>query len=196
MIKKEDIFSFFKSFNSEEVGITNECYTFFLISETILSKSEAKNFIMELNKLKEDDYKFKFGNFIFFNEVKVKDFQYNILNIYNCYRQDSKKFKDEEDSKETINILVIGLKKAGKSYLINTLLGETRAISMENHYTPKLNKYKHRKYPIIFYDICGFNENEDEELRNINSKIEEFNREYKNLKIIFLFKNSSCFRFS
>ena len=70
---------------------------------------------------------------------------------------------------------MIGLKNSGKSYLINILLGETRALSMENNYTTKLNKYKHRKYPIIFYDICGFNENEDEELRNINSKIKEFN---------------------
>ena len=181
-LKKEDIFNFFKSFNSEEYGIINECYPFFVVSEQILSKLEAKNFIMDLNKSKEEDYKFKFGNILFFNEVNGKEFQYNILDIYNCYRQDSKKLRDEDDSKETINILLIGVKNSGKSYLINKLLGETRALSMENNYTTKLNAYKHRKYPIVFYDICGFNENEDEEINNINSKIVEFNKEYKNLK--------------
>lgn len=180
--KKEDIFGFFKLFNSEELGITNECYPFFLLSEQVLSKSEIKNFITEFNKSKEDDYKLKLGNFIFFNEIKGKDFKYNILNIYNCYCQDSKKLKEEDDSKETINILLIGVKNAGKSYLINTLLGETRALSMEHHYTTKLNAYKHRKYPIVFYDISGFNENEDDEIINVNSKIEEFNKEYTNLK--------------
>jgi GTP-binding protein EngB required for normal cell division len=38
--------------------------------------------------------------------------------------------------------------------------------------------YKHKKYPIVFYDISGFNENEDNEIRNLNSKIEESNKNY------------------
>ena len=180
--KKEDIFDFFKSFNSEEYGITNECYPFFLINENILAKPEAKEFIVDLNKSKENEYKIKLGNILFYNEVESNDFQYIILNIYNCYRQDSKKLKDDNDSKETINILLIGVKNAGKSYLINKLLGETRALSMENHYTTKLTEYRHRKFPLVFYDIAGFNENEDDEINNLNSKIEEFNKIYKNLK--------------
>ena len=132
--KKNDIFEFFKSFNSEEYGITNECYPFFLINKNTLSKLETNKFINDLNQSKENEYKFKLGNILFYNElegIEKKDFQSIILNIYNCYRQDSKKYIEENNSKETINILLIGLKNAGKSYLINKLLGETRALSME-----------------------------------------------------------------
>ncbi len=180
--KKEDIICFFKNFNSEEYGITNECFPFFVIPDKILTKLDTKYFINDLNKSKEDDYKFKFGNFLFFNDLKGEEFQHIILDIYNCYKQDSKKLKDEDNLKETINILLVGVKNCGKSYLINKLLGEIRALSMENHYTTKLNSYKHKKYPIVFYDISGFNENEDEDIKNLNSKIEEFNKEYKNIK--------------
>ena len=66
--------------------------------------------------------------------------------------------------------------------MVNRLLWETRALSMENHYTSKLNAYKHSKYPIFFYDISGFNQNEDDEINNLNSKIEEFKKDYKNIK--------------
>ena len=180
--KKEEIINFFKSFNSDEYGITNECYPFLIINEKTLTKSEARNFIIELNKTKENEYKFKIQNLLFFNDVNGKEFQYIIIDIYNCYFQDSKKLKDEDDSKETINIVLVGVKNSGKSFLINKLLGEIRALSMENNYTTKMNAYKHKKYPIIFYDISGFNENEDEETKNLNSKIEEFNKEYKNIK--------------
>ena len=89
---------------------------------------------------------------------------------------------EEAEEKETINILVIGIKNSGKTFLINKLLWETRALSMENRFTTKLNSYQHSKYPIVFYDISGFNENEDEELRDINSKIQEFCGDYKNIK--------------
>jgi hypothetical protein len=53
---------------------------------------------------------------------------------------------------------------------------------MENHYTTKLNSYKHKKYPIVFYDISGLNGSEDDELINVNSKIDEFNKDYTNIK--------------
>ena len=53
--KKEDIFDFFKSLNSEEYGITNECYPFFLINEDLLAKPETKEFIVDLNKSKENE---------------------------------------------------------------------------------------------------------------------------------------------
>lgn len=180
--KKEDIFQFFKSFNSEAWGITNECYPFFIICEQILSKKEIKNFINDLNNSKKDEYKIKFGNILFFNEIEKEkeEFQNNILTIYNCFYQEA--YKIHEDSEETINILIIGVKNSGKSFLVNRLLWETRALSMENNYTTKLNSYKHKKYPIVFYDISGFHENEDEQINNLNSKIDEFNKEYKNLK--------------
>lgn len=181
---KEDIFKFFKSFNSENWGITNECYPFFLICNQILSKKEAKKFIEDLNKSKEDEYKIKFGTILFFNEIQKEkeneEFQTEILNIYNCYFQEA--YKIHEIQEDTINILVIGIKNAGKSFLINRLLWETRALSMENHYTTKLNSYKHKKYPIAYYDISGFNENEDDELINVNNKIDEFNKDYNNIK--------------
>ena len=180
--KKEEIFNFFKVFDLEDSGISKECYPFFIICDKILPKIEAKKFIDELNKSKNDDYKFNFGNFLFFREIKEEEFQLNIVNIYNCYFQESKKIGKEDDSKETINILLIGVKSTGKSSLINKLLWETRALSMENHYTTKLNAYQHRKYPIVFYDIAGFNENEDDEFRNLNSKNEEYNKDYKNIK--------------
>ena len=40
---KKDILDFIESFKSEEWGITNECYPFFLIPSQILSKIEANN---------------------------------------------------------------------------------------------------------------------------------------------------------
>ena len=175
---KEDIFEFFKSFNSENLGITNECYPFFLICNQMLSKKEA------INKSKEDEYKIKFGNILFFNEIQKEkekeEFQIEILTVYNCYFQEA--YAIHEIQEDTINILVIGIKNAGKSFLINRLLWETRARSMENHYTTKLNSYKHKKYPIVFYDISGFNENEDDELINVNNKIDDFNKDYNNIK--------------
>ena len=180
--KKEEIFDFFKSFNTEEWGITNECYPFFMICKQILSKNEGKKYINDLNNSKKDLYKIKFGNILFYNDIKAQNaesFQKNIINIYNCYNQD---YKCYDDSKESINILLIGVKNSGKSTLINRLLGETRALSMENHYTSKMNLYKHTKYPIVFYDISGFNENEDDEILEVNSKIDEFNKIYKNIK--------------
>lgn len=73
--KKEEIINFFKSFNSDEYGITNECYPFLIINEKTLTKSEARNFIIELNKTKENEYKFKFQNLLFFNDVNGKEFQ-------------------------------------------------------------------------------------------------------------------------
>ena len=176
--KKEDILKFFNSFNSEDWGITNGCYPFFVINGQKLSKIELKNFIKILNNPREDDYKIKFGNILFFNTKE--EFQENILNIYNCYKQEANKL--HVDYGETINILIIGVKNSGKSSLINRLLFETRALSMENHYTTKLNNYKHKKYSIVFYDIRGFNTNEDEQIQNVNNYIDEFNKEYKNFK--------------
>ena len=176
--KKENILKFFNSFNSEDWGITNGCYPFFVINGQKLSKIELKNFIKILNNPREDDYKIKFGNILFFNTKE--EFQENILNIYNCYKQEANKL--HVDSGETINILIIGVKNSGKSSLINRLLFETRALSMENHYTTKLNNYKHKKYSIVFYDIRGFNTYEDEQIQNVNNYIDEFNKEYKNIK--------------
>ena len=49
---------------------------------------------------------------------------------------------------------------------------------MENHFTTKINFYKHKKYPIVFYDTSGFKRYEDE----LDSKITEFNKDYKNIK--------------
>ena len=180
--KKEDIFDFFKSLNSEEYGITNECYPFFLINEDLLAKPETKEFIVDLNKSKENEYKIRLENFLFYNKKNINDFKSMFINIYNCYKQESKKLNDGGDEEESLNILLIGLKNVGKSFLINRFLGETRALSMENHYTSKFNSYRHRKYPIVFYDISGFNENEDKEIKDFNSKIDEFNKEYQNIK--------------
>ena len=180
---KKDIFDFIELFKSEEWGITNDCYPFFLIPSYIVSKIEAYNYIDKLNKSRTDDYKFKVRLFLFYNEIEKSknndSFKDYILNIYNCYIQDNIGY---DDSKETINILLIGCKNSGKSVLINNLLGEIRALSMEHHFTTKINFYKHKKYPIVFYDTSGFNHNEDEEVLNLDSKITEFNKNYKNIK--------------
>ena len=180
--KKQEIYDFFEAFKSEDWGITNECYPFFIISGEVLPKIELKKFIENLNKSKDDEFKFKKGLFLFFREIEKSDndsFQNIILKLYNCYTQDIIGY---DDSEETINILLIGCKNSGKSIFINYLLGETRALSMENHFTTKINFYKHQNYPIVFYDISGFNDNEDEQVLNLDSKIAEFNKDYKNIK--------------
>ena len=192
-LNEKDIINFFELFKPKDYGISKECFPFFMINEKTLPRSEMKKFINNYNEKEEEDYKIQFENILFFNEVK-NDFKYEILNIYNCYKQDSKKFEGDKDIEETINILLIGVKNSGKSFLVNKFLGEIRALSMENHYTTKFNFYKHKKYPIVFYDISGFNHNEDNEITNINSKIDEFNKEYKNIykKIHAIFYAIDC----
>ena len=140
-------------------------------------KEDIFDFFKSLN-----EYKIRLENFLFYNKKNINDFKSMFINIYNCYKQESKKLNDGGDEEESLNILLIGLKNVGKSFLINRFLGETRALSMENHYTSKFNSYRHRKYPIVFYDISGFNENEDKEIKDFNSKIDEFNKEYQNIK--------------
>ena len=60
----------------------------FLNINQIISKKKAKNYIEDLNKSKEDEYKIKLGNIQFFNKIKKEkekeEFQIDILTIYNC----------------------------------------------------------------------------------------------------------------
>ena len=53
---------------------------------------------------------------------------------------------------------------------------------MENHYTTKLNSYKHTKYPITFFDTSRFTQNEYNDIQNLTSNINAFLKDYNNIK--------------
>ena len=67
-----------------------------------------------------------------------------LLEIYNYYfqKQDDKKYS------RTLNIMVCGKKRTGKTYFINELLFENRGLSKENNYTTKVTCYEHKLFQI------------------------------------------------
>ena len=67
------------------------------------------------------------------------------------------------------NIMFCGETGAGKSSIINKILGEKRAFTKSTNVSATIreNYYIHKKYPIKIIDTCGFSEgNESENLKN------------------------------
>ena len=176
-LKKEEIFRFFENFNKnyEENLITSSCYPFFLIDKRVLQKVELYNYIKSINKNRPDLYQYKSKDIIQYDDNSLKE---KIMDIY-CYfyqKQNIRKYS------RTLNIMICGKKRTGKSYLINELLFENRAISKENNYTKTMNCYEHRLFPITFYDFPGFSDSEDKGIYDATNYISKFREEYTYLK--------------
>jgi GTP-binding protein EngB required for normal cell division len=80
---------------------------------------------------------------------------------------------------------------------MNKLLFENRDLSKDNIHKAKLNKYGHKLYPINFYDIPGFGQNEEREMTNSKNYINQFNTQYEKIKnkihiIFYLFNYVSA----
>lgn len=103
----------------------------------------------------------------------------------------------------SINIMLCGRKRAGKSSLVNLLLGEEVSYADSgNSITKGIREYKHKKYKLWIFDTVGFDKNvESKELQkhsgnqdenvdtviNAIKKFEEENKIYKKKFIYFYF---------
>ena len=177
-LTKEEIIRFFENFNKnyEENLINSSCYPFFLIDKIVISKVELYNkYIKKINKNRPDLYRYNSKDIIEYDSDSLKD---KIIDIYSYYYQKQNK----RNYSRTLNIMVCGKKRTGKTFLINELLFENRSLSKENNYTTEIRSYEHKLFPITFYDFPGFSDNEDKEVYNANNYISKFNEEYKYLK--------------
>ena len=176
-LTKEEIIRFFENFNKdyEENLINSSCYPFFLIDKMVISKVELYKYIKNINKNRPDLYRYNSKDIIEYDNDSLKD---KIIDIYSYYYQKQNK----RNYSRTLNIMVCGKKRTGKTFLINELLFENRSLSKENNYTTEIRSYEHKLFPITFYDFPGFSDNEDKEIYNANNYISTFNEEYKYLK--------------
>ncbi len=195
---KEEIQDFFKNFNKNynETYIKFDSYPFFLINEKIYNKKELIKDIKEINKNKPSQYHIQSKDILIYDdEESLKN---KIIKIYKYYNEKEDLFnQSEEEEEKTLNILLCGIKGVGKTFLMNKLLFENRGLSKDNNHTSKLNKYRHKLFPINFYDIPGFAQNEDRGMTNAISYISQFNTQYEQIKskihiILYLFNCDSA----
>jgi len=189
--KKSDILSFFECFNQnyDDTCLISSTYPFFLIDNKVFKKIELYNEIKKINQKRPDLYKFNSKDII---EYKSETLPEKILGIYNYYLQR----QEERRRQATLNIMVCGKKRTGKTYFINELLFENKGLSKENNYTTKITCYEHKLFPIMIYDFPGFSDNEDQGMVDATNYISKFNDEFKNLKnkihiIFYMLQNDS-----
>ena len=168
---------FFDEFNQnyKKTHITNSAFPFFLINKNLYRKNDLFNEIKKINSKRADSNKYNSKDII---EYDSESLPKKIIGIYNYYYQ----IQEERIQQKTLNIMVCGKKGTGKTYLINELLFENRALSKDFNYTSKITSYEHKLFPIVFYDFPGFTNNEDKGMAVTTNYISKFNEEYQNMK--------------
>lgn len=190
---KSEIINFFSDFNKnyDETVISTSAYPFFLIDKDIYRKKDLYKEIIRINNKRPDLYKFNSKDII---EYDIQTISKILLRIFNYYNQ----IQEDQKAERTLNIMVCGKKRTGKTYLINELLFENRGLSKENCYTSKITSYEHKLFPIRFYDFPGFSDNEDRGMVDATNFISKFSEVYNNLKnkihIIFYLLQSDSVR--
>ena len=181
---KEEILDFFKEFNKnyDKTFIKFDSYPFFLVDEKIYNKKELIKDIKELiNENRPSEYQIQSKDILIYNNKN--SLKNKIIKIYKYYTENEDLLnKSEEEEEKALNILLCGIKGVGKTFFMNKLLFENRGLSKDNNHTTKLNKYRHKLYPINFYDIPGFGQTEDREMINAKSYISQFNKQYEKIK--------------
>lgn len=183
---KSEIINFFYNFNKNfnESGLITATYPFFLIDKKVYLKKDLYNEIIKINQIRPVIYHYNSKDIIEYEKETLKK---KILEIYNYYYQK----QQDRIQQRTLNIMICGKKRTGKTYFINELLFENRGLSKQNCYTSKITSYEHKLFPIMFYDFPGFSDNEDRGMNDATNFITEFSEVYKNLKnkihIIFYF---------
>lgn len=114
-------------------------------------------------------------------ELKKKDNYYNFIEDNNIFN----------NSIYSINIGVYGKTKGGKSTFINKILGEKASLSNPIKPTPKTLHFKHRNYPLIFFDTEGFDEEEslNKSKKSLENKFESIKSEVHIIYFIMNFHN-------
>ena len=192
---KEEVLKFFKGFNHDykKTFIKYNSYPFFLIDEKVISKLELMKEINEINKEKPEKYHINSKDILSYSDKE--SFTKKIMHIINYFTENSLSENNLEEEK-TLNIMLCGITGVGKTTLINKLLFENRGLTKTNNFTSKLSKYYHKLYPICFYDIPGFLQNEDNNTEATKNYIEQFNKQYEKIQekihiILYIFNSSS-----
>ena len=169
---QKDILNFFEDFNNnyKETCLTISSYPFFLIDKNVFKKSDLYNEIRKINNKKTDLYKFRSKDIIEYDNESLPE---KILGIYKYYYQ----IQEQKKQERTLNIMVCGKKRTGKTFFINELLFENRGLSKENNYTTKMTTYEHKLFPIMIYDFPGFSDNEDKGMIDATNYISKFSEE-------------------
>ena len=97
----------------------------------------------------------------------------------------------------TINILICGRLGAGKSTLINAILGKEKSYAKRGYaVTKKIVKYIHEEYPLVLYDSPGLESEDDiKAVENlIKQKNESLNEGKNRIHCIFYVLNTSSER--
>ena len=175
---KESVIKFFYGFNSDykKTYIRSISYPFFLINENIIKKSELVNENKKINKEKPEMYHINSKDILPYSDKE--SLTKKLVHIIN-YHTENSILEEKVDEEKTLNIMFCGIKGVGKTTLINKLLFENRGLTKENNYTSKLSKYNHKLYPICFYDMPGFGQNEDTIMMETKSYISQFNKHYE-----------------
>jgi hypothetical protein len=183
---QKEILNFFYNFNEDynETGLTTTTYPFFLINKNVYPKKDLYYEIIKINQKRPELYQYNSKDIIEYDKETLPK---KIQEIYNYYYQKQQK----RNSSKTLNIMVCGKKRTGKTYFINELLFENRGLSKQNCYTSKITSYEHKLFPIMFYDFPGFSDNEDRGMSDATNFIAKLSEVYKNIKdkihIIFYF---------
>ena len=151
-------------------------------------------------KIKNIHYQSK-SNAIYSKRIKFvnkKYFIYKLLSDYHTFNYINNKDIilqfDLQDLhyEHTINLMMCGRKRAGKSSLVNLLLGEEVCYADSgNSITKGIREYKHKKYNLCIFDTVGFDkkeksskncENEDENVDTVIHTIKKYEQENKIFK--------------
>ena len=173
----------------------------------ILTKRDEPFVLPQINKINKN----------FIRNIKENnkiDLYMNLIEVSSYYNQlgdeigfPKKLVKEELLAKDnelmikhsfTFNILVCGKPGAGKSTLINCILGKEKCFSGigESSLTQRVTKYICDKYPILIYDTPGFEKPQDIERvkKLIRDKNKTLNEERNRIHCVFYVMNTKAER--
>ena len=176
---------------------------------TFIEKKENKNELIKMKynlykRIKTIDCKIK-SNAIYSKRIQFINEKYiihKLLRDYHIFNYINNKEiitqfgLQQFNEKPTINLMICGRKRSGKSSLVNLLLGEEISYADSgNSVTNCIRECNHKKYNLTIFDTIGFdkedNENINNNVNNVIKSIKDFSEEnqicYKKKIHLFLF---------